>query len=157
MKKRKSIPHHLKIEDSDDKKYLLKKRGLNNVQLEYVETYPLGLTNYFNSLIACIYGVNASIFFNHVSYWVCENEKKKINFRDGKYWTYGSLEHLITTYFPYFTISNLRTAIDKLLEDRIIIRNVYNSHPYDRTIWYTVNSERIKRILEGEYYDLIKS
>lgn len=159
MKKRIRLPLHLQIEEDDDRRYLLRKRGINDKQFEYLNKHNNGKTTYFNSLVACTYGVNAAIVFNFISYFTIQNEKNEIknNFRRDRYWVYGSIETFNCDYLPFLTISQIRTALKILQQDRIIIKGSFNKHKYDRTLWYAINTERFKRIFEIEHYDLIKS
>ncbi|SOD19774.1 hypothetical protein [Pedobacter xixiisoli] len=149
------MPAEFRIRKEDTRIDLLKKRGLSKIQLAYASRHPLGMTNYFNSLIACAYGVNSAIFFNHVSFWIKHNEERKMNYFEDRYWTYGTLEFLLDQYFPYLSVSMLRTAIDKLLDDRIIIRGNFNKHGYDQTTWYSIDNNRVKRIFDYGHIDLL--
>ena len=46
-----------------------------------------------NRLSATILGVSESIIVQQVHYWLNINEKAKINYYDGKYWTYNTYEN----------------------------------------------------------------
>lgn len=140
----------------DDIAFILKKRGATPLQIKYVKENPRGRTIYFNSMVACTYGKNAAILFAFISYWVCHNEKTKTNLKKDLYWTFGSLKHFQESYLPFLSTSELRTAMKKLIEDRVILKDRFNKHKYDKTSWYTVNQSRVKLIFGCTYKDLLK-
>lgn len=91
-------------------------------------------------------GINAAIVFEHVAFWVLQNETAGRNIRDGVAWTYGSVREIADGY-SYLTEKQVRGALDKLQAAGLIRTASYNKLKYDRTGWRTLTAdgERIAR------------
>ena len=102
----------------------------------------------FSVEIATKYGVEVAIIYKHILFWIMKNKAHNKNFRDGSYWTYFSINSL-QSIFPFFSIKQLRTILDKMKEKEIIKVGNYNSQKYDRTLWYAFveEPEDLKRII----------
>ncbi len=109
-------------------------------------------THYFNVNIANSYGLNCAVLLQNLWHWVCENEKKGINFHDGYYWTYNTANEFINI-MPYLKKSQIDRAMKILRNEGIIITGNYNTKKYDRTLWYTVTSKG-KSILQKGKMDI---
>ena len=108
----------------------------------------------FDVDFAATYGVNAAILFENIVYWIKHNEANGDHFHDGEYWTYNSTK-AFGELFPYLSAKQIRTAIDLLVSEDIIIKGCYNSEPTDRTSWYTL-SEKGKCICRtGQMFNTI--
>jgi len=104
-----------------------------------------------DSEIAINYGVNASIIYNHVCFWIDFNKRKNQNFRDGSFWFFHSYTDFQNRY-PFLTYDMIRTAIKKLCEGCIshitnksvpplLKKGNYNKMKADKTIWYALIDE----------------
>lgn len=91
--------------------------------------------------VAKYYGVNASLLFYHIAYWVDQNRKEGKNMHCGKYWMYTTVQGLAETTFDYLTPNQIRYALDKLRESGLIMTGNFNKTTYDRTLWYTLSEE----------------
>ena len=102
----------------------------------------------FDIEIAIKYGLELSIVYKHILFWIIKNKSHNKNFRDGCYWTYFSINSLQSV-FPYFSIKQIRTILDKMKELNIIKVGNYNSQKYDRTLWYSFveEPEELKKII----------
>ena len=102
----------------------------------------------FSVEVATKYGVEIAIIYKHILFWIMKNKAHNKNFRDGSYWTYFSINSL-QSIFPFFSIKQLRTILDKMKEKEIIKVGNYNSQKYDRTLWYAFveEPEDLKRII----------
>lgn len=102
----------------------------------------------FNVEVATKYSVEIAIVYKHILFWIMKNKAHNKNFRDGSYWTYFSINSL-QSIFPFFSIKQLRTILDKMKEKEIIKIGNYNSQKYDRTLWYAFveEPEELKRIV----------
>jgi DNA-binding PadR family transcriptional regulator len=103
----------------------------------------------FDTDIAKAYGINAAVLLGYIAYWTKVNEANDRNYYDGCYWTYNSRK-AFAELFPYLSERQIRTAIDKLIDDGLIITGVYNEMRYDHTIWYAL-TEKGKEI--AKYHD----
>lgn len=91
----------------------------------------------FDTKIAEQYGINAAIILQNIYYWIEKNRANDKHFHDGYFWTYNSLK-AFEELFPYMSSRQIRSALDKLEEDGIIICGNYNNSTYDRTKWYAI-------------------
>ena len=98
--------------------------------------------------IALRYGINAAILLEHLGYWIKKNEANGVNFYDGTFWTYNS-RRALRELFPYMSERQINTALEKLIEDGLVITGNYNKSTYDRTLWYAL-TQKGKCILHFE-------
>lgn len=105
------------------------------------------MKHFFDVEIAEKYGVNAAILLENIAYWIRKNEANGTNFFDGNYWTYNSNRAFLEL-FPYMSERQIRTALQKLQDDGLIITGNYNDKPYDRTLWYAL-TEKGKSICQN--------
>jgi hypothetical protein len=94
----------------------------------------------FDPKIAASVGVNASVIYQNILFWTEKNEANGRHIYDGHVWTYNSIKAL-TSLFPYLSASQIRTAIQKLIDADLIAEGNYNIAGYDRTKWYGVKSQ----------------
>lgn len=92
----------------------------------------------FDPQIAARVGLNAAVIYQNLFFWIEKNEANGHNFKEGRYWTYNSIA-AFAKLFPYFTEKQIRTAIDKLLDDGLVLKGNYSDDRYDRTAWYALN------------------
>jgi hypothetical protein len=95
------------------------------------------MTHSFNVEIAQEYGMNAAVIFNNIFYWCEHNRANGKHEHDGLFWTYNSRK-AFAELFPYLSERQVRTALDKLIEEGLIVTGNYNTDPRDRTTWYAV-------------------
>ena len=91
----------------------------------------------FDPEIAKLVGVNAAVIYQNLVYWIEKNEANQKNFRDGKYWTYNSYP-AFKKLFPYFSEKQIRTALDKLIDNALIVKGNYNQDRFTHTNWYAL-------------------
>ena len=87
------------------------------------------------------YGYIEACLLHHFMYWIDFNRKKKQHLHDGKVWTYASVSTLQKSYFPCFSVGQIRRAIDSLFKRNVIIKGNYNKFKYDKTTWYALTDE----------------
>ena len=108
----------------------------------------------FDTEIACKYGVNAAVIFNHISFWIEKNAANNSNYYDGEYWTYSSIKGF-KEIFCYMSENQIRTALKKLTDNDVLITGNYNKLAYDRTMWYAFGKIG-KSIYQKSQMDLSK-
>lgn len=91
--------------------------------------------HHFNKEVAVLVGVNAAVLFENISYWCEKNQANGTHLYDGEHWTYNSIK-AFEELFPYLSTRQIKTALDKLHELKLIGFGEYNNNPYDRTRWY---------------------
>ena len=94
----------------------------------------------FNVNIATKYGVNSAILLNNIYFWIEKNKANETNFYDGYYWTYNS-KKAFSELFPYLTSRQVDYALEKLIDDGVLLTGNYNKNPYDRTLWYAITKK----------------
>lgn len=94
----------------------------------------------FDIDIAKAYGVPAAVLLKHLHYWIEKNRANEKNFYDGNYWTYNS-KKAFAELFPYMTARQIDYALQKLIDDGLIITGNYNKVAYDRTLWYAITKK----------------
>ena len=91
----------------------------------------------FDPEIAARVGTNAAVLYQNILFWTQKNAANKKHIRDGYVWTYNS-RAAFSVLFPYLTQSQIRTAMQKLVDSGLVIRGEYNAMMYDKTSWYAV-------------------
>ena len=109
------------------------------------------MTHTFDSNIAKQIGVNAAVLFNYFSFWIAKNEANKSNYHNGHYWTYNSVKAL-QELFPYMTARQIGTAIKKLIDEGLVIKDNFNTDKYNHTLWYAI-TDKGKAIIHQSQVD----
>lgn len=95
----------------------------------------------FNPEIAAITkNLLSAVIYENISFWTDKNMANERHFYEGQYWTYNSTR-AFGEMFPYVTPKQIRTAIDKLIEHKLIAKGNFNKTGYDRTLWYCLRSQ----------------
>ena len=89
------------------------------------------------------YGTDEAIFLYNLKFWLKNNKGKGKNFRDGKTWTYSSLDNY-TEIFGFWKRSKIYRIINSLVKQGAIIKGNYNKYKYDKTSWYSISDYYIK-------------
>jgi hypothetical protein len=96
--------------------------------------------------------VEIAVLIWHFHYWIMKNKRLGRNFQDGRTWTYQTYEEIAAA-FPYWSRSQVKRLLKKLIEKEIIIKGNFNKSPFDQTIWYAFKDEEkfgISRFREME-------
>ena len=123
------------------KKWNLLIFGGNNMGLLFDE-HPLILSP---TLAKELGNLNEAVFVQQLHYWLENKKQAGKNFFDGRYWVYNSVEEWLKQ-FPWLSSATLRRTIDSLVNKGFVIRGNFNRQKLDRTIWYTINYEKIMEI-----------
>lgn len=94
----------------------------------------------FDIDIAKRYGIQPAILLKNIYFWIEKNRANDKNFYDGYYWTYNS-KKAFAELFPYMTARQIEYALQKLIDDDLIITGNYNKLAYDRTLWYAITKK----------------
>jgi len=100
------------------------------------------------------HGMVAAILYRHMQFWIAKNKANRTNCRDGRTWTYNSVQAYCEQ-FPYLGTRQIRTALALLIERGILLRGNYNKRGSDRTSWYGFADE--ETALKGLPAHLLKS
>lgn len=94
----------------------------------------------FDIDIAQKYGIPSAVLLKHLHFWIEKNRANDTNYYDGYYWTYNS-KKAFSDLFPYMTARQIDYALQKLIDDGIIVTGNYNKSAYDRTLWYAITKK----------------
>lgn len=106
-------------------------------------------------------GLNESIMLKSIAYWVFKNESNNHNLKDGRYWTYNSLE-AFSQQFPFWTVQNIRTILKHLVENGLVLKGHFNAQTMKNTTWYTLSDEGLalfghqSPVCENQQTDLLE-
>ena len=101
--------------------------------------------------LARIIGFSEAVIITQLHQWIEYNKKHKINYKDGYYWTYGSMEKWHEEYFDILgSVKTLRRVFNRLEKKGYLIVSNYNKLKFDKTSWYRVNYEKFN-VLKKEH------
>ena len=100
-----------------------------------------------NRLGARVLGLNEAIVIQQIHYWLEINRKAKINFHDGRTWTYNTYEKWQSENFDFWSIATLKRIFKKLFDENILLKGNYNTYKYDRTLWVSIDYDKLDEIL----------
>jgi len=95
-----------------------------------------------NKELAIKYGLEEATLLHNFIFWIRLNRDKGHNFRDGRTWTYHSLEDL-RKLFPFWTAGKLRRIVNSCVKQGAICKGNYNKIAYDKTTWYALEDESL--------------
>jgi hypothetical protein len=96
----------------------------------------------FNPFIAKKYNINVAILLNSFVFWTRTNSAKEENFHEDRFWCFGTPEYF-SKYFPYFTIKQIKYALQQAIEFELLIKSNFNKKGYDRTSWYSLSDKAL--------------
>lgn len=86
------------------------------------------------------YGLPAAVLITNFQYWIARNKANETNLRDGRTWTYNTVDALCLQ-FPYLTKDQIRRALEKLVDAGVMMAGCFNDSRVDRTKWYAFADE----------------
>jgi len=90
----------------------------------------------FDEEIAKSLGIGTAIILQNIEFWQMKNEANGHNFHDGYFWVYNSTT-AFEKLFTFLTRRQIRTSLEKLEKNEILLVGNYNKDKRDRTKWYT--------------------
>ena len=100
-----------------------------------------------NTELACAIGLNEAIVLQQLHYWIEKNKATGSNYRDGHYWTYGTIQGYRDRDFRFWSFNTVKRTITRLLELGFLIKGNYNKKKMDHTGWYTIDYAAINEWL----------
>lgn len=98
------------------------------------------MEHHFDIEFAKEHGFAAAVIYRHFQFWIAHNKANNKNCQNGRTWTYNS-QKAFKELFPYLTEWQIRRAVDRLLEQGILIKDHFGKK-VDRTIWYAFTDEK---------------
>ena len=108
-----------------------------------------------NRMAARVLGLNESIVLQQIHYWIEINRKAKINFHEGRTWTYNTYDSWQNENFDFWSERTLKRIFKNLFDKGILLKGNYNKHKYDRKLWVTIDYDELDNIL-NEYNNKIQ-
>lgn len=103
---------------------------------------------YIDEEIATVFGLTEAIIIQKIWYWMKisreskDQEIRETHFKDGRWWTYQSLDDWCKA-LPFISRMTIRRHLEKLEKLGVIVTGEYNKMRIDRTKWYSVNDDVI--------------
>ena len=107
------------------------------------DNYYIGI----NKELAKGLGVNEAIVLQQIHGWLVSNEKRGLNYKNGRYWTFNSLKKWHENHFSFWSESTLKRVFASLENKGILIVGNFNRSKLDRTKWYSIDYDRVYEIL----------
>lgn len=98
--------------------------------------------------LATIIGLNEAIVLQQINYWLNINEKARVNYIDGRYWTYNPYPKW-QDQFPFWSIDTIKRTITKLEKMGIVLSGNYNKNKFDKTKWYSIDFDKLDEIIKA--------
>ena len=102
--------------------------------------------------MAKIIGLNQALVLQQVHYWLELNKENKRNFHEERYWTYNTIEEWQEE-FPFWSKETVKRAFSKLRELGFILVDNFNLRQMDRTLWYSIDYDRLKNYIRSNSPD----
>lgn len=88
------------------------------------------------------YGVTEAVLIANFQHWITRNRANDENFKEGRTWTYNSVESFRKV-FPYLSGNQIRRALDSLVTREVLVKGCFNTRASDRTTWFAFTDESV--------------
>lgn len=86
------------------------------------------------------YGLHEAILLHNFTFWIAKNKANEHNFYEGRTWTFNT-NKAYAELFPFFSERQIRTALNSLVNQGVLVKGCFNKDPRDRTLWYAFYDE----------------
>lgn len=109
----------------------------------------------FKRELAMAIGKDEAIVVNQIEYWLSmfrqQNDIER-HYKDGRWWVWNTMNAWVDQ-FGIYSYNTLSAIFNKLKKNGILITSAkYNLESFDRTLWYTIDYERLGAIY-AEYWE----
>lgn len=94
--------------------------------------------------LAKVVGLNEAIVLQQLHYWL----QKSTNERDGRRWVYNTTKDWAEQ-FPFWSEDTIKRIMRGLRDQGIVVTATYNQMAIDRTLWYSVDYEKLDAIVRN--------
>ena len=91
--------------------------------------------------LATAIGLNEAIVLNQIHYWIQKNQDER-HYKDGRYWMWETYDGWHNQ-MPFMSMSTIKRTMKSLKKEGLIEMQNFNKKNWDRTVWYSVNYEKI--------------
>jgi hypothetical protein len=106
----------------------------------------------FHTSLAVAIGLNEAIILQKINLWLNCKPKNA----DGRSWIYNSYKSW-QEQLPFFSESTIKRAIKNLIDKGIVITDNFNKMKMDRTLWYTIDYEKLDEIVNNVTSSLVQN
>ena len=92
-----------------------------------------------------LYGIEEALLLQGFRYYIGLHAASGTQFYEGRYWVYNSRASLLKLH-PYLTEAKLRSSLDNLIENGVLLRGNFNKKEYDKTSWYAFTDEYLEQL-----------
>lgn len=118
--------------------------------ITYNEIFINGSNTFqFKRELAMAIGRDEAIVVNQIEYWLSvfrqQNDRER-HLRDGRWWVWNTMNAWVDQ-FGIYSYNTLSAIFNKLKKNGILITSTdYNRESFDRTLWYSIDYERLEAI-----------
>ena len=94
----------------------------------------------FNIKVAKKLGIVEAVLLHNIQFWIDKNRVNEKHFYKGRYWTYNSAK-AFSELFEYLSDRQISRALKQLVDDGWLIKDNFNTNPFDRTNWYALTDK----------------
>ncbi len=100
-------------------------------------------------------GLHEAMLMQQLHYWLCNTYDRRteddIHFVEGRWWVWNSYDEWVEQ-FPFWSKRTIRRLFDSLREQGVVIsRDDIGPDPRNRTLWYTIDYDRLREIMEAYF------
>lgn len=96
------------------------------------------MIHYFDTEVAKRFGINCAVILNSLELWLEKNRANEEYIFENRVWVRNS-KRAMTELFPYLNERQINYAVQKLIDENIILKNNFNEKTNDRTLWLTIS------------------
>ena len=94
----------------------------------------------FDSEIAKEYGINVAVILNILHSQIEHYKANNLNFYDGRYWMFNSIEDW-RKQIGFMTFNTIRRTFEKMIKEGLVITGNFNASKFNRMKWYALTDK----------------
>jgi hypothetical protein len=91
-----------------------------------------------------------ALWTQRLDFWISYHQKaghKRKHYHEGRWWVWNTIEGW-QAQFPFWSRRTMERTIERSIEGGVTLTESYNKRRYDRTLWYTIDYERLQELAE---------
>lgn len=104
--------------------------------------------SYNPQLASKLGNITDSLVLQLIKNWTYSNASNDRNLKEGRYWTFNTIDEWHKKYFPTLSKRTVQDSFRRLEKTGYINTSHYNTHRFDRTKWYTINTNKIAEFID---------
>ena len=102
----------------------------------------------FHPDLALKIGLNEAIFLQQLHYWLQRKPKQY----DNRGWVYNSYISW-KEQMDFWSVDTIKRIVNNLVESGIVITDNFNTYKFDKTLWYSIDYEKLDYIVDAKEND----